>query len=68
MLFRSVAERIYELAGEPLTDGARAAIIDYLAHHQRNRLGSLVTSAEMFGLDEHDLPNRFARYRERFLA
>jgi hypothetical protein len=31
-------------------------------------LGSIATSADMFGLDEHDLPDRFARYRERFLA
>jgi hypothetical protein len=63
-----VAERIYDLAGEPLTDAAGAAIADYLADHQRGRLGRLATSAEMFGLDEHDLPARFARYSERFLA
>jgi hypothetical protein len=63
-----IAERIYELAGEPLTGPARAAIADYLEHHQRGRLGSIATSAEMFGLDESDLPDRFARYRERFLA
>jgi hypothetical protein len=59
-------ERIYELAGEPLTDAARAAMVDYLDNHQRGRLGTIVTSAEMFGLDEHDLPSRFTRYRERF--
>jgi hypothetical protein len=29
-------------------------------------LGRIATSAELFGLDEHDLPVRFARYRERF--
>src|SRR6201996_6344047 len=62
------AERIYELAGEPLTGPARAAIADYLEQHQRGRLGSIATSADMFGLDESDLPDRFARYRERFLA
>jgi sulfotransferase family protein len=63
-----VAERVYALAGEPLTDAARAAMADYLLGHQRGRLGQVVTSADMFGLDEHDLCNRFARYRERFLA
>jgi hypothetical protein len=63
-----VAERLYELAGEPLTDPARAAMQDYLLQHQRGRLGRIATSAEMFGLDEHDLPARFTRYRERFLA
>jgi hypothetical protein len=59
-------ERIYTLAGEPLTAAARAAMTDYLDNHQRGRLGRIATSAEMFGLDEHDLPVRFARYRERF--
>jgi Sulfotransferase family len=63
-----IAERIYDLAGEPLTGPARAASADYLEHHQRGRLGSIATSADMFGLDERDLPDRFARYRERFLA
>jgi hypothetical protein len=62
------AERIYELAAEPLTGPARVAIADYLEQHQRGRLGSIATSADMFGLDERDLPDRFARYRERFLA
>ena len=59
-------ERIYELAGEPLTGAARAAMVDYLDNHQRGRLGMIATSAEMFGLDEHDLPSRFTRYREQF--
>jgi len=63
-----VAERLYDLAGEPLTDAARTAMADYLLQHQRGRLGHIATSAEMFGLDEHDLSARFTRYRERFLA
>ena len=60
------AERIYELAGEPRTPASRAAMIGYLDNHQRGRLGRIATSAEMFGLDERDLPVRFARYCERF--
>jgi hypothetical protein len=63
-----VAEGIYDLAGEPVTDTAHKAMTDYLDDHQRGRRGSIATSAEMFGLDEHDLPARFSRYRERFLA
>ena len=39
---------------------------DYLDNHERGRLGRIATSAELFGLDEHDLPVRFARYCERF--
>src|SRR3984957_1196391 len=55
-----VAERAYDLAGEPLTNAARTAMDDYLLDHQRGRLGRIATSAEMFGLDEHDLHARFA--------
>ncbi len=63
-----IAERIYDLAGEPLTDPTRAAMANYLLGHQRGRLGQIATSAEMFGLDEHDLRDRFTRYVERFLS
>ncbi len=63
-----IAERVYDLAGEPLTNAARTAMSDYLQDHQRGRLGQIATSAEMFGLDEHDLPARFTRYTDRFLA
>jgi Sulfotransferase family len=63
-----IAERVYDLAGEPLIDEARSAITGYLAGHQRGRLGQVVTSAEMFGLDEADLRARFAPYVSRFLA
>ena len=63
-----VTEQIYALAGEPVTDVARAAMAEYLAGHQRNRLGRVATSCEMFGLDEDDLRERFAPYAERFLS
>ncbi len=63
-----VAERVYALSGEPFTEPARAAVGDYLAGHQRGRLGSVETSPEMFGLTEDGLRARFAPYVERFLA
>jgi hypothetical protein len=63
-----VAERVYYLAGESLTEEARAAMADYLAGHQRGRRGEIATSAEMFGLDKHNLRGRFTAYVERFLA
>jgi hypothetical protein len=63
-----VTSKIYELAGEALTDEARNAISGYLAGHQRGRLGRIATSAEMFGLDESDVHARFAPYVQRFLA
>jgi hypothetical protein len=62
-----VTEQIYRLACEPLTEEARAAMSDYLEGHRRGRLGRIATSAEMFGLDEHDLRARFAPYVQRFL-
>src|SRR3984957_6997191 len=63
-----IAERVYDLAGEPLTAATRTAMVDYLSGHQRGRLGQIATSAEMFGLDEHDLRPRFTRYVDRFLT
>jgi hypothetical protein len=62
-----VAERVYALAGEPFTDEVREAVTGYLSGHQRGRLGNVVTSADMFGLDEDTLRARFAPYVERFL-
>ena len=64
----AVAAQVYELAGEPLTDEAQAAMADYLAGHQRGRLGTVATSPEMFGLQRSDLEKRFAPYVERFLG
>jgi hypothetical protein len=63
-----VAERVFGLVGEPVTDDARTAMADYLADHQRGRLGKVVTSCEMFGLDEDDMRTRFAPYVSRFLS
>ncbi|GLE51520.1 sulfotransferase family protein [Mycobacterium montefiorense] len=62
-----VAERVYALAGESFTDEARKPIADYLAGHQRGRLGNVETSFEVFGLQESALRERFAPYVERFL-
>ena len=63
-----VVEQIYALAGEPMTADARSAIADYLAGHERGRLGRVATSCEMFGLDEDDLRRRFVPYVRRFLT
>ncbi|WP_372736269.1 sulfotransferase [Nocardioides sp.] len=63
----AVAAQVYELAGEELTAEASAAMADYLAGHQRGRLGRVATSPEMFGLDEQALRAQFAPYVERFL-
>jgi hypothetical protein len=64
----AVAAQVYDLAGEELTDEARAAMADYLDGHQRGRLGTVATSAEMFGQDLDNLRERFAPYVDRFLS
>jgi hypothetical protein len=63
-----VAKRVYGLVGDPVTDDARTAMADYLAGHRRGRLGRVVTSCEMFGLNEDELRARFAPYVSRFLS
>ena len=63
-----VAGRVFGLVGEPVTDEARAAMADYLGGHQRGRLGRVMTSCEVFGLNEGDLRARFAPYVSRFLS
>jgi sulfotransferase family protein len=63
-----VAERVFGLVGEPVTDDERTAMTEYSAGHQRGRLGRVLTSCEMFGLDEDDLRERFAPYVSRFLS
>lgn len=62
-----VAEQVYELAGETMTDDDRTAIDRYIAEHKRNRFGRVQTSGEMFGVDEQDLRERFSPYVHRFL-
>ena len=63
-----LAQRVYALAGEPFTEPARTALAEYLAGHQRGRLGNVETSYEMFGLKRTSLRERFAPYTERFLT
>jgi hypothetical protein len=63
-----VAEKVFDLAGEPLSDPQRRAMADYLAGHQRGRLGRVATSCELFGLDPDDLTERFTPYITRFLT
>jgi hypothetical protein len=63
-----VAQQVCGLVGEPVTDEARTAMTDYLAGHERGRLGRVMTSCQMFGLDEDELHARFAPYVNRFLS
>lgn len=62
------AAAVYELAGEPLTDEAGAAMRAYLDSHQRDRHGRIDYRAADLGLDVEELRERFAAYTARFLA
>ena len=62
-----VAERVYAVAGEAMTDEVRAAINGFLAQHRRNRFGRVSCTPAMFGLDDGALSARFRAYTDRFL-
>lgn len=64
----ATAERVYALAGEPVTPAAAAAMSSYLDGHRRGRLGSIDYVPEEIGLDVEELRTRFTPYVDRFLS
>ncbi len=62
--FADVA-RVYDALGEPLTDGALAAMRDWLARRPRET-GRPDYRAETFGLSDARIDERFAAYNARF--
>ncbi len=63
----AMVRRIYALADQPFEGPAEAAMAEYLAAHQRGRLGRIDYRADEVGLDEDELRTRFEFYVERFL-
>ena len=60
-------ERIYQRAGLPLTDEARAAMTAFLAENRRGRHGRVVYDLRGdFGVDPGAVRRRFGFYLERF--
>jgi hypothetical protein len=62
----AMVERIYALAGQPLTDEGRAAMVEFMAEHPRGRFGSVHYDLGRFGLDPADRRRAMAFYVERF--
>jgi hypothetical protein len=63
----AMVERIYELAGLPLTERARGQLGAYMTSHPRGKDGRLVYDLRGdFGLDPDALRRRFDFYFERF--
>jgi hypothetical protein len=63
----ATVERIYEAAGLPMTDAARAEIRGHLAGHQRGKHGRVVYDLrEDFGADPKRVRESFDFYLQRF--
>ena len=60
-------ERIYDLAGHPMTDGARKQLDDYMLANPRGKYGRVRYDLKQdFGIDPDVLRKRFEFYFDRF--
>jgi hypothetical protein len=64
----AMVRKIYALAGQPFDDRAERSLQEYMAGHERGRLGRIDYRAADVGLDTAELRERFAFYTERFLT
>jgi hypothetical protein len=58
--------RIYDLAGQPLTDDARAAMTRFLTAHPRGRHGAVAYDITQFGLEGRERRDALRFYTDRF--
>jgi hypothetical protein len=58
--------RVYELAGQPLDERARASMAAFMAEHPRGRFGGVEYDLAEFGLDPAERRRALAFYTERF--
>jgi len=58
--------RIYDLAGQPLTDDARAAMTRFVREHPRGRHGAVAYDITQFGLDARERRAALRFYSDRF--
>ena len=59
-------ERIYELAGQPMTDAARAAMAQFMVDHPRGRHGAVEYDLTQLGLDPAERRAALRFYSDRF--
>jgi hypothetical protein len=62
----ATVEQIYQLADQPMTDGARAAMDEFIAEHPRGRHGAVAYDLGQFGLDRAERRRALAFYVDRF--
>lgn len=62
----TMVDRIYELAGQPMTPEARQSMTDFMADHPRGRHGAVNYDLAQFGLEYAERRDALAFYRDRF--
>ena len=63
----AMAQRVWDVAGYSPSPESRKAVAEYMAGHERGRLGRVEYHPEDLGLDKDELRSRFAPYVERFV-
>jgi hypothetical protein len=61
-------ERIYAVAGQPLTDDARRSMEDFIRTHPRNRHGRIAYDAKALGIDADDRRRALSAYIDAFVS
>jgi hypothetical protein len=62
----AMVARVYDLAGQPLDDTARAAMARFMADHPRGKFGAVEYDLAGLGLDRAALRRQMDFYTERF--
>jgi hypothetical protein len=62
----AMVERIYDLAGQPMTGGCRTAMQAFMDDHPRGKFGGIVYDLGDFGLDRDERRQALRFYVDRF--
>jgi hypothetical protein len=62
----AMVQRVYDLAGQPMDDRARAAMASFMDAHPRGKNGAVVYDLAEFGLDPAERREALSFYTERF--
>ena len=62
----AMVARVYELAGQPLDERARASMGTFMAEHPRGKFGTVEYDLAQFGIDAAERRKALAFYTDRF--
>jgi hypothetical protein len=62
----AMVDRIYAIAGQPMTDGVRKAMDDFMVTHPRGRHGGIRYDLGEFGIDRQERRAALQFYVDRF--